>query len=307
MRFRVLCVGKLKEGFYRDACHEFCKRLSRYAQVEILEVPDEKAPEQLSPAQRSQVKEAEGQRLLAKVSEGDWVVALDIAGEPLSSPQLAQRLQQWNNQGKSRFAFLIGGSLGLSDAVLARADQRISFGPPTFSHQLFRVMLLEQLYRACKINAGEPYHKEPFGCPCPVVPFGVGGNPGGGGAAAGGHSPPARCRAAPGSGHVFMAGAIGPGHKNAAALAVLPGGLCGGRRRLAAGGPKAPRPAKQKSGARGPWPRAPLFQDASRPAAAPPPPGFPLTPKRQRKSQAFRPIQPRSVHHPEKGGSDREP
>ena len=134
MRFRVLCVGKLKEGFYRDACHEFCKRLSRYAQVEILEVPDEKAPEQLSPAQRSQVKEAEGQRLLAKVSEGDWVVALDIA-------------------------FLIGGSLGLSDAVLGRADQRISFGPPTFSHQLFRVMLLEQLYRACKINAGEPYHK----------------------------------------------------------------------------------------------------------------------------------------------------
>ena len=159
MRFRVLCVGKLKEGFYRDACHEFCKRLSRYAQVEILEVPDEKAPEQLSPAQRSQVKEAEGQRLLAKVSEGDWMVALDIAGEPLSSPQLAQRLQQWNNQGKSRFAFLIGGSLGLSDAVLGRADQRISFGPPTFSHQLFRVMLLEQLYRACKINAGEPYHK----------------------------------------------------------------------------------------------------------------------------------------------------
>ena len=126
-------------------------------------------------------------------------------------------------------------------------------------------------------------------------------------AAAGGHSPPARCRAAPGSGHVFMAGAIGPGHKNAAALAVLPGGLCGGRRRLAAEGPKAPRPAKQKSGARGPWPRAPLFQDASRPAAAPPPTGFPLTPKRQRKSPAFRPIQPRSVHHPEKGGSDREP
>ena len=112
-----------------------------------------------TPAQRSQAKEAEGQRLLAKVSEGDWVVALDIAGEPLSSPQLAQRLQQWNNQGKSRFAFLIGGSLGLSDAVLGRADQRISFGPPTFSHQLFRVMLLEQLYRVCKINAGEPYHK----------------------------------------------------------------------------------------------------------------------------------------------------
>lgn len=112
MRFRVLCVGKLKEGFYRDACHEFCKRLSRYAQVEILEVPDEKAPEQLSPAQRSQVKEAEGQRLLAKVSEGDWVVALDIAGEPLSSPQLAQRLQQGTTRAKAVLPFSSAGPWG---------------------------------------------------------------------------------------------------------------------------------------------------------------------------------------------------
>ena len=159
MRIRILCVGKLKERFYKEACQEFCKRLSRYAQVEILEVADEKAPEQLSPAQRRQVKEAEGARLLQKVAEGDYVVALDIAGEQLSSLALAARLQGWLNSGKSRLCFIIGGSLGLSDAVLARGDQRLSFGPPTFSHQLFRVMLLEQLYRACKINAGEPYHK----------------------------------------------------------------------------------------------------------------------------------------------------
>lgn len=159
MRIRVLCVGKLKERFYKDACAEFCKRLSRYAQVEILELPDERAPEQLSPAQRRQVVDAEGSRLLSHVGPGDYVVALDIAGERLSSPQMAARLQGWLTAGKSRLSFLIGGSLGLSEAALGRADQRLSFGPPTFSHQLFRVMLLEQLYRCFKINAGEPYHK----------------------------------------------------------------------------------------------------------------------------------------------------
>lgn len=109
MRFRVLCVGKLKEGFYKDACHEFCKRLSRYAQVEILEVPDEKAPEQLSPAQRSQVKEAEGQRLLAKVSEGDWVVALDIAGEPFHPPSLPSGSSSGTTRAKAALPFSSAG------------------------------------------------------------------------------------------------------------------------------------------------------------------------------------------------------
>ncbi|NCB31271.1 MAG: 23S rRNA (pseudouridine(1915)-N(3))-methyltransferase RlmH [Clostridia bacterium] len=159
MRIRILCIGKLKERFYKDACAEFCKRLSRYATVEIIELPDEKAPEQLSQAQKDQVKAAEGSRMLARLGEGDLAVALDIAGEQLSSPQLASRIQGWLTDGKSRLSFLIGGSLGFSPAVLSRADARISFGPPTFSHQLFRVMLLEQLYRACRINAGEPYHK----------------------------------------------------------------------------------------------------------------------------------------------------
>ncbi|MEA5060100.1 MAG: 23S rRNA (pseudouridine(1915)-N(3))-methyltransferase RlmH [Candidatus Pelethousia sp.] len=159
MRIRILCIGKLKERFYKDACAEFCKRLSRYATLEIIELPDEKAPEQLSQAQKEQVKAAEGSRMLARLGEGELAVALDIAGEQLSSPQLASRIQGWLTDGKSRLSFLIGGSLGFSPAVLSRADARISFGPPTFSHQLFRVMLLEQLYRACKINAGEPYHK----------------------------------------------------------------------------------------------------------------------------------------------------
>ena len=159
MRIRILCIGKLKERFYKDACAEFCKRLSRYAEVEIVELPDEKAPEQLSEAQKAQVKAAEGSRMLSRIGEGEQVIALDIAGEQLSSPQLAARMQGWLNSGKSRLCFLIGGSLGLGPEILSRADCRISFGPPTFSHQLFRVMLLEQLYRACKINAGEPYHK----------------------------------------------------------------------------------------------------------------------------------------------------
>lgn len=159
MRIRILCIGKLKERFYRDACAEFCKRLSRYAEVEIIELADEKAPERLSPAQKARVKAAEGSRMLERLSEEELVVALDIAGEQLSSPQLAVRIQGWLNGGKSRLSFLIGGSLGLSPQVLGRADARLSFGPPTFSHQLFRVMLLEQLYRAWRINAGEPYHK----------------------------------------------------------------------------------------------------------------------------------------------------
>ncbi|MBQ3200613.1 MAG: 23S rRNA (pseudouridine(1915)-N(3))-methyltransferase RlmH [Clostridia bacterium] len=159
MTVRILCIGKLKERFYTEAAQEFLKRLSRYAAVEILELPDEKAPEQLSPAEREKVKDAEGKRMLAKLTDGDFVVAMDLKGKELSSEQLADSLQGWMNAGKSRIAFLIGGSLGLSDALLKRADFRLCFGKPTFSHQIFRIMLLEQIYRAFKIISGEPYHK----------------------------------------------------------------------------------------------------------------------------------------------------
>lgn len=159
MTVRILCIGKLKERFYTEAAAEFTKRLSRYAAVEILELPDEKAPEQLSPAQREQVKAAEGKRMLAKIADTDFVAAMDLKGKELSSEALAAAMQGWMNGGKSRITFLIGGSLGLSDAVLARADVRLCFGKPTFSHQIFRIMLLEQIYRAFKINSGEPYHK----------------------------------------------------------------------------------------------------------------------------------------------------
>lgn len=159
MRIRVLCIGKLKERFYVDAALEFQKRLSRYASVELVELADARAPEQLSAAQREQVKSEEGQRLLARVDEGDFLVALDQRGQELASEEFAAQLQSWMNAGKSRIAFAIGGSLGHGQEVLRRADFRLSFGKPTFSHQIFRIMLLEQIYRAFKILHGEPYHK----------------------------------------------------------------------------------------------------------------------------------------------------
>ena len=159
MKLRIICVGRLKEKFYEDAVNEFKKRLSRYAETEIVELPDEKAPEKLSAAELEQVKLAEGRRILARLTESDTVIALDIAGKQLSSTELAERLSSYMLGGKSRLAFIIGGSNGLSSEVLERAELRLSFSKMTFSHQIFRVMLLEQLYRAFKINAGEPYHK----------------------------------------------------------------------------------------------------------------------------------------------------
>ena len=159
MKLRIICVGRLKENFYRDAVNEFLKRLSRYAEVELIELADEKAPEKLSSAELEGVKLSEGRRILEKLREGDTVIALDILGKQLSSTELAEKLSGWMLEGKSRLAFVIGGSNGLSAEVLSRADFRLSFSKMTFSHQIFRVMLLEQLYRAFKINAGEPYHK----------------------------------------------------------------------------------------------------------------------------------------------------
>ena len=159
MIVRVVCVGRLKERFYEQAAAEFLKRLSRYATVELVETADEKAPETLSGAQRDQVKLEEGRRILSKLDKSDFVVALAIDGKTLSSPELASFLQGLMNEGHGKFSFVIGGSLGLSAEVLSRADYSLSFGKMTFSHQLFRVMLLEQLYRAFKIMNNEPYHK----------------------------------------------------------------------------------------------------------------------------------------------------
>ncbi len=159
MKLRVICVGRLKEKFYTDAVNEFKKRLSRFAEVEIVELADEKAPEKLSDAELEQIKLAEGRRILAKLADGETVVALDIRGVQLSSTELAEKLKSLMLEGKSRIAFIIGGSNGLSGEVLSRADLKLSFSKMTFSHQIFRIMLMEQLYRAFKIINNEPYHK----------------------------------------------------------------------------------------------------------------------------------------------------
>lgn len=159
MNVKVVCVGKLKERFYEDAVKEFMKRLSRYGTFEIVEVADEKAPEQLSAMQKIQVKRAEGERILSHVQSNDYVIATAIDGKMLSSEEFSYKLSDIMLGGKSRLALIIGGSLGLSDEVLSRANLKLSLGKATFSHQIFRIMLLEQLYRAFKIMNNEPYHK----------------------------------------------------------------------------------------------------------------------------------------------------
>lgn len=159
MNVKLICVGRLKERFYAEACAEFRKRISRFAEVSIIEVADERAPEQLSPAEMEQVRRAEGERILSKAAPGEYLIAMDLKGEQLTSPEMASRLQGIMNSGGSKMTFVIGGSLGLSPEVLRRADLRLCFGKPTFSHQIFRIMLLEQIYRCFKIMNNEPYHK----------------------------------------------------------------------------------------------------------------------------------------------------
>ncbi len=158
MTIRLLCLGKLKDRHWIEAAAEYEKRLSRYCALETLELPDEKAPETLSPAQQDQVKAREGERLLGRISPQDYVIALCVDGQALSSEGFAARLEALQG-GVKRPCFVIGGSLGLSDAVLARADERLSVSAMTLPHRLCRIFLLEQIYRAFKIMRGESYHK----------------------------------------------------------------------------------------------------------------------------------------------------
>ena len=156
----VLCVGKMKEKPYRQMADEYLKRLGRYGKYEEIELPDLPEPASgSSPALEEQLKMKEGEAILAKIRPGDRVIALTIGGKRRSSEELAKHIEELKTGGVSRFVFVIGGSLGLGRNVLARADEELSMSPMTFPHQLARVMLLEQLYRAEKINAGERYHK----------------------------------------------------------------------------------------------------------------------------------------------------
>lgn len=159
MSLAILCVGKLREAYWRDAAQEYVKRLGRYGGVEIIECADMAEPKNASAADLRRVLDMEGAALLAQIKPRDHVVALTIDGRQLASPALAQRIATLETDGVARIVFVIGGSNGLSDAVQARAGERLSFSPMTFPHQLARVLLLEQLYRARKILAGETYHK----------------------------------------------------------------------------------------------------------------------------------------------------
>ena len=143
----------------KQGIDEYLKRLGSYAKVEVIEVADEKAPENLSEVEMEQVKDKEGERILAKISDDTYVIILAIQGKMLSSEELAREIDQLATYGKSKIAFVIGGSLGLSKAVEKRADYALSFSKMTFPHQLMRLVLVEQIYRAFRINRGQPYHK----------------------------------------------------------------------------------------------------------------------------------------------------
>ena len=158
MKITLDCVGKIKEKYFTDAINEYAKRLSRYVTLDIAEVPDEKAPENMSPAQMEQVKEIEGERLNKVIKDG-YVVALAINGKKMTSEGFADFISDTMVKGASHITFVIGGSLGLSDKILKRADFKLSFSDMTFPHQLMRVVLLEQIYRANRIMKNEPYHK----------------------------------------------------------------------------------------------------------------------------------------------------
>ena len=158
MRIKIICVGKLKEDYWTKACAEYIKRLGAYADVEIAEVKEFKQ-NGTGPSAEKQVIEEEGKTILSKISDGAFVIALDVKGKRMSSEALAEKINTLAIEGKSEIDFIIGGSLGLSSDVLSKANLRLSFSDMTFPHQMMRVILLEQIYRSFKIIRGETYHK----------------------------------------------------------------------------------------------------------------------------------------------------
>lgn len=159
MKITILCVGKIKEDFYRKAIAEYQKRLSRYCKLDVIEVADEKTPDMASEIIECRIKEKEGERLFKYIKDDMYLIALAIDGKMRDSVELSRHLEQLGVMGKSHIAFVIGGSLGLSDDVLKRANEQLSFSKMTFPHQLMRVILLEQIYRSYRISNNEPYHK----------------------------------------------------------------------------------------------------------------------------------------------------
>ena len=159
MKITVITAGKIKEKYLRDAIAEYSKRLSRYCKLEIIEVADEKTPDQASGTVEDAIRSKEGERLLKYIRDDMYVITLEIGGKMLSSEEFAEKMETLGVQGKSSIAFVIGGSIGLGKEVLMRSDYALSFSKMTFPHQLMRVILLEQVYRGYRIMNGEPYHK----------------------------------------------------------------------------------------------------------------------------------------------------
>ena len=159
MKITVLTVGKIKEKYLRDAIAEYSKRLSRYAKLEIIEVADEKTPDNASETVETNIKNKEAERLLKYIRDDAYLITLEIKGKQLTSEELAQKIDTLGVQGTSHIIFAIGGSLGLGEEVLKRSNYALSFSKMTFPHQMMRVILLEQICRSYRINCGEPYHK----------------------------------------------------------------------------------------------------------------------------------------------------
>ena len=159
MKIRIICIGKLKEKYWTSAAAEYSKRISGYANIEIVELKESKLPSNPSEADENSVLIREGQNILGKIKESDHVIAMEVEGEQIDSVELAKKIQYAFDTKSSTIDFVIGGSLGLSDEVKKRADYGLSFSKMTFPHQLMRVILLEQIYRSYRIIQGEPYHK----------------------------------------------------------------------------------------------------------------------------------------------------
>ncbi|WP_028243770.1 23S rRNA (pseudouridine(1915)-N(3))-methyltransferase RlmH [Pseudobutyrivibrio ruminis] len=159
MNIKILCVGKIKEKFYREAISEYAKRLSKYCNLEVVEVNDEKTSENSTDNEINIIKDKEGERILKHIKDKDYAIALAIQGKQQDSVAFSKYIENLGINGNSSICFVIGGSLGLSDAVMKRCNDSISFSKMTFPHQLMRVILLEQIYRAMRIMNNEPYHK----------------------------------------------------------------------------------------------------------------------------------------------------
>jgi 23S rRNA (pseudouridine1915-N3)-methyltransferase len=159
MNIKIIAVGKLKEKYLKDAVNEYLKRLSAYAKVDVIEIADEKEPDNASAKDIEIIKNKEGSKILDKIKEREYVILLDVEGKLISSEDLAGKLAELSLSGDSNLVFVIGGSNGVSEEVRAKADFKLSFSKMTFPHQLMRVILLEQIYRGFKINRGESYHK----------------------------------------------------------------------------------------------------------------------------------------------------